>query len=246
MEQIESFLNHWPRTVLCMLIGGLAGLIAWMFIPQQYTASVRLNISIDHNRTGKLEDIEEERIIGVAEDILHSDNVMDVVYRKSGADDYRKFYDTTQTTRTNHVWRLSLRGNDPEKTGSLTLLWLDTAYESLYAHISHAIRAEALRNELDGLTRCVQNNGNTAYTAICNADPETLKHDIDTLTEEISAEYKASGGISSAILIGEKNPEQLEIRASSLSVPVSVLIGAFCGLLAAFALVWLPRRREQV
>ena len=245
MEQIESFLKHWPRTALLMLIGGLAGLIVWMFVPQQYTASVRLNISVDHNRTGKLEVLEEERIIGVVEDVLHSDNVMESVFRESGRDDYRGFFNNTLITRTNDDWRLSLRENDPEKAGKLTLLWLDTAYASLYDHLGHAVRAEALQNELDGLTRCIQNSGNAGFTAVCAADPEVLRSDIDALTEEILTENRAAGGISSAILIGDKNPKQLEIRPSSVTSSVSVLLGAFCGLLTAFALVWLPGRRER-
>ena len=245
MEQIESFLKHWPRAALCMLIGGLIGLIVWMFIPQQYTASVRLNISIDYNRTGKLDDLEEERVIGVVEDILHSDSVMETVYRESGMEDYRSFYDKTQITRTNDDWRLSLRNNDPEKAGKLALLWLDTAHEALYDHMSHAVRAEALQNELEGLTRCIQNSGNAGFTAVCGADPEALRRDIDTLTGQILTENKAAGGLSTAILIGEMNPKQLGIRPSSITAAAGALLGTFCGLLAAFALVWLPRREQE-
>ena len=44
MEQIESFLKHWPRAVFCMLLGALFGWIAWMFLPQDYTAVAGLSI----------------------------------------------------------------------------------------------------------------------------------------------------------------------------------------------------------
>lgn len=244
MEQVESFLKHWPRAVFCMLLGGLIGLIAWMFIPQQYTASIRLNVSIDHNRTGKLDNLEEERLIGIVEDVLHSDGVMEPVFRESGMEDYRDFYNSTQIFRTNDDWRLSLRGKDPEKAGKLTLLWLDTACSSLFEHIAHAIRADALRNELDGLSRCLRDSS-APFSALCDTDPETLRQKIDKLTEDIITENRAAGGISSAILVGEKNPNLLEIKQSSLPVSASVLLGAFCGLLAAFALVWLPGKKEQ-
>ena len=38
-----------------MLLGGLIGLIAWMFIPQQYTASIRLNVSMTAVKTTNTE-----------------------------------------------------------------------------------------------------------------------------------------------------------------------------------------------
>ena len=59
-----------------MLAGTLAGYVLWMFLPQEYNALTKLSISIDYNRTGKLDDLEEDRLIGVTEDILHSEAVM--------------------------------------------------------------------------------------------------------------------------------------------------------------------------
>ena len=43
-----------------MLAGAVLGYILWMFLPQYYTAVTRLSVSIDYNRTGKLEDLEED------------------------------------------------------------------------------------------------------------------------------------------------------------------------------------------
>ncbi len=228
-----------------MLLGGLIGFIAWMFIPRQYTASVLQNTGIDYSRTGKLENLEEERIIGVVEDVLHSDEVMGEVFRASGADDYRDFFADTRISRTNDTWRLSLRDRDAEKAGKLTLLWLDAAYDALYDHMEHSVRAEALRNELDGLTLCLRSSGSAGFTAVCDTDPESMRKKIDALSEELFAEEKASGGLSTAIRIGRKHPDRLDIRPASLPASAGTLAGAFCGLLAAFAVVWLPPRREQ-
>ncbi len=245
MEQIESFLKHWPRAVFCMLFGGLLGLIAWMYLPKYFTASVPLHVSMDYNRTGKLDNLEQERLIGIVEDILHSDSVMEKVYLESGMQDYRTFFNNTQTFRTNNDWRLSIRGRDPKKVGELTLFWLDTVYDSLYSHLSHAMRAEALQDELEGLTRCITNTGNAEFTAICDTDPAALKQNIEALNEEILTENKASGGISPAIIIGEKNPKKLEIYPVSGTVALCTLLGSFCGLLAAFSIVWFRRPGEN-
>ena len=244
MEAIERFLKHWPRAVLFMLLAALFGWIAWMFLPQTYIASVRLNLSIDFNRTGKLDDLEEARLIGIVEDSLHSDDIMEKVFARSGQDDFRAFYNTTRIYRTNEDWSLTVTGEDPEEIGRLARVWLDEAHDLLYLRRSHAIRAEALQNELDGLTRCIQNSGSAAFTAVCDTDPEAILKKIDTYTEMIIAENELARGVSSALMIGEKNPQQLEIRSLSRSAGLCILLGAFCGLLIAFAAVWFPEKEK--
>ncbi len=245
MEQIESFLKHWPRTVILMLLGALLGWILWMFLPQNYVASVRLNLGIDFNRTGKLGDLEEARLIGIIEDSLHSDDIMEKVFEKSGRTDFRSFYNDTQIYRTNEDWSLTVSGDAPELIGRQALDWLDEAYETLYERLGHAIRAEALQNELEGLTRCVQNSGNTFNYAFCDSDPEKISEKINSYKNAIIEEEQAARGISSAILIGEKNPKQLEIRSVSRSAAIDTLLGAFCGLLISFAIVWFPEKGRK-
>ena len=245
MEQIESFLKHWPRIVVLMLLGALLGWIAWMFIPQTYIASVRLNLSIDFNRTGKLDDLEEARIIGIVEDSLHSDDIMERVFAKSDREDFRSFYNETQIYRTNEDWSLTITGKDPEEIGRLALVWLDEAFDLLYERSEHATRAEALQNELENLTRCVQNNGSAAFTAVCGTDPEETLARIDFYTKILTEEKQLSRGMSTAIMIGEKNPQQLDIRPLTRTNAVSIILGAFCGLLIAFAIEWFPHKDKQ-
>ena len=79
MKQIESFVKDWPRAVILMLAGALLGWVLWMFLPQQYTAVSTLSVSIDYNRTGKLDDLEQDRLLGITEDMIHSDKVMKAV-----------------------------------------------------------------------------------------------------------------------------------------------------------------------
>jgi len=247
MEQIENFLKHWPRTAVFMLAGALIGCVLWMFLPQQYIASVRLDLGIDFNRTGKLNELEEARLIGIVEDTLHSDGIMEKVYEKSDQTDFRSFYDRTQIYRTNEDWSLTVTGTDPEEIGRLAVAWLDEAYDLLYERRTHAIRAEALRNELDSLTRCVQDMGRNITAAVCETDPEEIFRQIGIYTDAILEEEKAANGLSAALLIGEKNPKQLELRPVSRSMAANTLLGAFCGLLISFAIVWLPDKdRKQL
>ena len=238
MNRIESFIKNWPRAVLLMILGALTGYLLWMFLPQQYTAVVPLSIGIDYNRTGKLEDIEQDRLLGLAEDVLHSDKVMQVVFAESGEEDYQSFFSRTHLTRTNETWSLSITGDEPEMTGKLAVLWLDTARQGLEEGLDHAVRAEAFQNQLDGLTRCIQNSvqGNSPIACPKSSDETILS--INTAAEQLRIEKEQSYGLSSALMLGSKAPGQLVIHPAARSAAVDTFLGALCGLIVAFALVW--------
>ena len=245
MEQIERFIKHWMRAVILMLAGAVLGYILWMFLPQYYTAVTRLSVSIDYNRTGKLEDLEEDRLLGITEDIIHSDSVMEPVFAKASDDDYQTFFARTRTTRTNETWSLAVTGKDPEETAELSVIWLDSAWDALMDALRHAISAESWQNELDGLTRCIQDTARTASPAGCPDDPEEISARIDDYAQNIREELQASRGLSTAIRIGSKDPSQTELRPASRSAAADTMLGAFCGLLAAFALCWFPKGSGQ-
>ena len=245
MEQIERFIKHWMRAVILMLAGAILGYILWMFLPQYYTAVTRINVSIDYNRTGKLEDLEEDRLLGITEDIIHSDSVMEPVFAKAAEDDYRAFFDRTRTTRTNETWSLSVTGKDPEETAELSVIWLNSAWDALMDARHHAILAESWQNELDGLTRCIQDTARTASPAGCPDDPEDLSLRIDEYTQKIQEELRASRGLSTAIRIGSMDPSQTELRPASRTAAADTMLGAFCGLIASFALCWFPKESGQ-
>ena len=245
MKQIESFIRHWQRAVLLMILGGVIGYILWMFLPQQYTAITRLAVSIDYNRTGKLDDLEEDRLLGITEDIIHSRAVMEQVWQHSGEADYQTFFDHTLTTRTNETWSLAITGSEPEATGRLSMLWLDTAHTSLQEAREHAILAEAYQNQLDGLSRCIQESIRTAVPAGCSENTEETFRRIGEYAQAIQDEQELSHGLSAAVLIGQKNTGQLEIRPASRNAAADTLFGALTGLLISFAFVWFEKNGNE-
>ena len=221
------------------------GYAVWMYLPRHYIAITKLSVGIDYNRTGKLDDLEEDRLLGITEDIIHSDTVMNAVYlAQSSATDYRSFFRQTAITRTNQTWSLMISGKNPEELGKAAVLWLDTAAEALRAALEHAVFAEALLNELEGLTRCVQDSTSAVMTSGCPDKREDLHLHISELSEQISEELRLSCGLSTAIRLGPQNPDQLQIRPASRGAAADTLIGALIGLLAAFAIVWLPERND--
>ena len=226
-----------------MLVCGASAWFLWQ--PGEYRAFTRLSVGIDYNRTGKLDDLEEDRLLGITEDIIHSDAVMQQVFlQQSSEPEYNAFFRRTAMTRTNQTWSLMVSGEDPEEIGRSAVFWLDTAYEALRSALEHAVRAEALQNELDGLTRCIQDSDAAVMTAACPEDPERIHRLIEDLSSQISGEQLLSGGISAAIRLGPKNSGQLEIRPASRSAAAYTLIGALTGLLITFALAWIPRGND--
>lgn len=244
MEQIEFFVKNWPRAVLMMLAGAFMGWVLWMFLPQQFTAITTLSVSIDYNRTGKLDDLEQDRLLGITEDMIHSDRVMKGVWEYTSESDYPAFFAHTATTRTNQTWSLKITGSDPKEIGTAAAVWLDVAHNELRNALDHAILAESLQNEIEGLSRCIQDSAAAVMTAGCPDKPEETLQTIEKLSARLSEEQLQSGGISSAIRLGSKNPDQLQIRPASRSAAADTLIGALVGLLAAFAIVWIPGRND--
>ena len=228
-----------------MLAGGIVGWILWMFLPQQYNASVRLSVGIDYNRTGKLENLQEDRIFGITEDILHSDAVMKLVFERSTEPDYSTFFRHTLVSRTNETWRLTINGKDPAEAGQLALLWLDSAYDSLLFAQEHAVRAESLQNELDGLTLCMQNSAQNVLPSGCPEDREEILRLVERYSQDVQNELSLSHGLSTAVMIGSRNPKQLEINPASRGAAFDTLFGALIGLLIAMALPWFPQEKER-
>ena len=244
MKQIESFVRNWPRTVFLMLLGGLIGYILWMYLPQQYTAVTHLSVVIDYNRTGKLDDMEQDRMMGITEDILHSDDVMEKVFRQTTAADFPSFFAQTGITRTNQTWSLKISGKDPKEIGTAALLWLDTAYEELNKALEHAAKAEALRNEIDGLSRCIQDSTAAQMTVICSESTAETLNRISALTAQLNDEMILSKGIPASIRIGSKNPDQLEIHPASRYAAADTMLGILAGLLASAAFAWIPKEND--
>ena len=167
------------------------------------------------------------------------------VFEKSSAETYEDFFARTRTFRTNDTWSLAVTGKDPQEIAGSALFWLDKAYEMLQEAQKHAFLAEAYQNELDGLTRCVSENAEGVITSGCSGDPETLSQQINFYTQSIQEELQASHGLSTAIRIGQKHPERIELRAASRTAALSTILGAFCGLIIALAVCMLPKGGRQ-
>ncbi len=64
---------------MLMVLCALSGYAAARLLPERIEATATLSISIDHHRTGVLTDLEQDRMIGVSEDIIRSADVLEAI-----------------------------------------------------------------------------------------------------------------------------------------------------------------------
>lgn len=247
MIYINEFLKHWRRCVLLMILCGAAGYLISEIQPRSYRATVYLTTAIDHNRTGSLDELEEDRMLGIAEDIINSDVVFQTVCQNLDFCTPKDFRQSIQIERTIDLWALTVFSKDPADAVTRARLWLETAYDALIKSQNHAIRAEALKIRLDGFESCIQDSVSGNPPAVCaEADFETLLENIRQTAETIQQEQLLSNGISSAVMFGPLNPGHILLQDSRSTRGILTLIGSFIGLLLSGLLVFLlPADKEK-
>ena len=138
MEPISAFFIHWRRAILLMICGGILGFALSLIIPGRYCATVFLSTAIDYNKTGSLETLEEDRMLGITEDIINSEPVLANACMEAGWDgcSVQKLRENMRITRTAGTWSLSIISDDPQIAAVSALAWLNAA--------DTALRAEAV------------------------------------------------------------------------------------------------------
>jgi|GEM_PF-969870 len=227
----EILIYHWRKCAILMIIGGIAGFLLFYILPHAYSASVYLTTAIDHNRTGSLDELEEDRMLGIAEDIINSDFVLQSVCNHSEACSVENFRKNARIQRTIDYWSLTVSNDDAAMAVTQARLWLETAYEALAESQNHARMAEMLEIRSAGLESCIQDSVTGIPPVVCDEpDFETLLNQLQKTAEEITQERLLSHGISSAILFGPMNLDHIDLRQNGSSHGFLTFFGSTIGL----------------
>lgn len=228
----EKIIQNWRKCVILMIIGGIAGFLLFYILPRVYSVSVYLTTAIDYNRTGSLDELEEDRMLGIAEDIINSDLVLQSVCQKLEACSPASFRENIRIERTIDFWSLTVSSKDAADAVRRARLWLETAYSVLADSQNHARQAEILEIRSTGMESCVQESVNGVPPVICDEPNfETLLDKIQKNSEEIAHQRHLSNGISSAILFGPMNLDHIDLKQSGSSHGFLTIIGSIIGLL---------------
>jgi uncharacterized protein involved in exopolysaccharide biosynthesis len=150
----------WKLLVICVIAGGLAGLVGSYFLSPQYEATSVFSFSIDYARTGLLTDIEEDQAMEVAGDLINSTSVIKSVTERakelgiSVTDEQMKAGLTAE--RRFDTWLLKVRWNDPEISARLSTLWSEATLSEFQKARQAALKADGLQRYILTLESCFQ------------------------------------------------------------------------------------------
>ena len=244
---MSNFLKHWNRTAIVMILSATIGFVLAVLLPKEYAATVFIETAVDYNRTGSLEDLEQDRILGIAEDIINSDSVFSTVGEKVDHESVEELRERIRISRTNDQWSLTMVGNDPEGIAELALAWLDAAWNALTEAQTHAARAELLQEQVDVLEPCISLIGTASLPTVCYEKSfSEVQDEINRYSEAYSQEMVLSKGLSTAVRFGEKNPGALRLENASRTVAERTFFGAIAGLLLSFLFEWFHPDKEKI
>jgi len=234
----EHFIKSWHITAVLMISCGLAAFVIAHFFPARYTATAFLSFSIDHNQTGSLTDLEEDRMIGITEDIIKSDEVFAEVCRNMEGCTKEGFLNRIQLDRTNNQWYMSVSGEDPQESAAMASVWLDEAYTVLQRCLRAALEERGLKEVLNNLVLCFENSVSGSLTNICPSDTAILFKKIEEISAEIMEKQRLAKGISPAIVLGEKRnvPGDIPVVRSNATTGFLTLLGLLIGFLISLLL----------
>jgi LPS O-antigen subunit length determinant protein (WzzB/FepE family) len=136
--------------------------------------------------------------------------------------------------RRRSVLEMQVRDPDPKVATNLTNLWADTAYAVLSESYKHALKAQSLRSEINGLMTCLQTpEGASPPGILCEAGtPEEIQSRIQIAQASLDNETLASNAILPAMLF------DLSKRADIPQTPVAYRANLFIlgGALIGFVL----------
>lgn len=235
-KSFERFLHYWWWLFICILTGGLLGLIGHVLKEPVYQASTSLSISIDYTRTGFMTDIEEDQIFGVVGDVIGSDAVLQLVVEQATQTGQpltlTELKDTSFQERKAYEWVMHVRDRDAEVSANLANWWAQAAYQGLNRALEEALLAANLQEQMDGLVSCLdQTVATQPDQAICQLTEPELRAEIKQTGDQIQQARLISQGIDPALLFSPPQMVSTPVHPAVFQQGALVLVGALLGLI---------------
>jgi hypothetical protein len=229
--------NRWLFLTICMIAGGLAGLLFSCLRAPLYESSAAFGVNIDYTQTGTLTDLEEDQAMRGVGSVLLSDPLVEetlsLINREGlfelSEDEFRQ---NAFADRGDFRWVIRYRGTDPQRIFQITQIWADSARDNFDMALAHAQTAEAYLKMLADLQSCYQESGMQPPLGMCGfSDSGALLDEITSLSEKIKMEKVSSQGLFYALSINLINGAYLPQYPIRFQTNLLVITGAFIGLL---------------
>ena len=239
MDFLRQAIRGWKRIVLCMIIGGLVGLMISSFRSPIYETRAVIAVTIDYTRTGALSDIQEDQAMRGLGSVIDSDAVIQKVILQAQQAGYQLEEKTVQESffleREDFRWFLRVRDSDAGRAAELANIWAQTALDTLDQGMEHALIASHLQQYLDSLEFCMQRQaGLGANVNTCEQyDYDYLLAEIQSTANEIQHQNQMSYGLMPALgfFLAESAP--LNEGAVQGTQGVLVIAGSAIGFILA-------------
>lgn len=239
MDFLKQAVKGWRRIVVCMIIGGLGGLLVSSFRSPIYETRAVIAVTIDYTRTGALSDIQEDQAMRGLGSVIDSDEVIKQVVLQAQQAGYQLEGNAVEESfsleREDFRWFLRVRDGNARRAADLANIWAQTAVETLNQGMEHALIAAHLHQYLDSLEFCMQRQaGLGASVNTCEQyDYDYILAEVQSTANEIQHQNEMSYGLMPALgfFLAESAP--LNEGAVQGTQGTLVIAGAAIGFIVA-------------
>ncbi len=248
-ELIKQAAKKWWIFAALMILGGLAGMLFIRIQKPVYQSQAVITTAIDYAYTGRLEDYELDHLILAVGDLIDSTAVRRQV-QVLVESQLRGITEETLTKnltaiRKGNDWILSARATDPESAQVLAESWASSAMIALYKMNQKALAEFHNQVAMLSIEKCFSESvAVDSPVAGCSAD------DIEKLKSYLSGDSSAANSLRNSVLLSN-----LSFEITTLPVMptepllfrqnLMVAVGAFIGLIAAFAWFFLGGKARK-
>jgi hypothetical protein len=238
-ETFRRFYRNSGLIVLVSLLGGLAGLAFHYTQPPVYEAKASLPVSLDLAKTGPLSEFDQTFLLGMARELLVSDDVTHRVWSESQSygipEEALREGRYVFIERRQYVIDIRIRNKSSQTAQTLANLWSEQGYQALRQARQHAMRAETLGVYLLGLEACTEGLNKDQPYFCSYASFGEVHEELEIVMAELDVELTAAKGITPYLLIQEPQLAVATQNPAAFSRNLLVFSGAMFGFLTALA-----------
>jgi hypothetical protein len=225
LASLERAFQRWWVIVLLTSLGGLAGWAFHLLRPPLYESTAYITVSMNF-QNGKITQREQDYAFTAAGAVGNSTEVIDQIVAAAKASGFP--IRTDQLTqqmfieRKQSLWEFHIRNRDPGTAAKLADLWAQNALAALNAALGHAIQADQIQAQINGITSFQPASG------LPGLSPE-MQTTLQGLSDKLFQEQQASQGIISIMKFALTGSAAVPQKPVLFDLADLVLAGACIG-----------------
>jgi len=243
MLVLENALRYWWIIALCIVLGGLGGLLTYSRHPAIYEATAEFAISIDYVGTGPLTQYDEDMALGVAGNIFVSNEILQTLVDQATSEGINIMLDDLEEyvflERRFDAWTLRVRHPDPHTAERLAQIWLTQGETALKQRYEHAMQAYSLERYIQAQLVCLEKAGVSEPTSdpCSRVNFTEIQLNLRDAGAALYQEKLASQGLFTGLTLGPFNLPVGSAQPVSAGRNQFVFLGSLLGLLLGIVLI---------